>query len=179
MMPRPTPTLQVVERWAREMGNEVAPASATNQAGQTLPALSVKHGAVTLLIVDQNGVLGVMSLTQIPPELRQATESLSNEIQERILNALRSGLMDNPRTGWTLVPSTVTRISELEAIQLIQLLRVAEQGIEGFNRLADAIQEIVTMTIKLGTIYGGALKPGAALPPSTAKKTSDHNPIYR
>ena len=161
------------------MGNEVAPASATNTAGQTLPALSIKHGAVTLIIVDQNGVLAVMSLINIPQEIRQATQSLSNEIQERILSALRSGLMDSPRTGWTLVPPTVTRVDELEAIQLFQLLKVAEQGVEGFNRLADAIQEVATMTIKLGAIYGGALKPGAALPPSTAKKTPDHNPIYR
>jgi hypothetical protein len=171
MMP-PTDRLKLAEKWLKEIGNEVSPAEATNQQGETLPALQVKHGAVSVLVIDRNGVMTVLSVLQIPPELRLATQKLSNETQEQMLGVLRAALMDNPRTGWTLFPPTVTRVGDLQGIQMNQLFKIDGDQSAAFNRLADAMQEVVTMTVKVGSIFGGALRPGATL--SMAKPSSDH-----
>jgi hypothetical protein len=177
MLP-PTPQLQLAEKWLKEIGNEVAPAEATSQQGETFPALQVKHGQVALMVIDRNGVLSVLSILQIPPELRQTTQQLSNETQEQMLAVLRGALMENPRTGWTLFPPTVTRVGDLQAIQLNQLLKITGDESAAFNRLADAMQEVVTLTIKIGSIYGGALRPGASLPVSHPGRDSGHDRIY-
>lgn len=174
----PTPQLQLAEKWLREIGNEVSPADATSQQGETFPALQVKHGQVTVMVIDRNGVLTVLSVLQIPPELRQTTQQLSNETQEQMLAVLRGALMDNPRTGWTLFPSTVTRVGDLQAIQLNQLLKIIGDEASAFNRLADALQEVVTLTIRIGSIYGGVLRPGASLPVSRSGHDSGHDRIY-
>ena len=174
-----TAQLELVGRWATELGNKVSQTEATNPAGQSVPALQVQHGVVTLLVVDQSGTVAVLSIIQFPPEARKITRQLSNDVQERLLNIMRNAMMDNPRTGWTITPPTATRAGDVEVIQLVQLLRIDEQGTQSFNRLADALQELATMTIKVGSFYGGALRPGATPQLPALRPRDGDDRIYR
>lgn len=178
MMPALTPQLERVKRWLTDVGDVITPGQGTNSAGETLSGIQVQHGSVYLLVIDRNGVIAVTATLQVPPSLRSTLGQLSNEVQERLLIAVRSGMMDVPRIGWNIAPATSTRIGDVQTIQLIELMKVGEDEISGFNRLMDAIQELATMTIKIGAILGGAMRPGAMLPSVPTSRPSNHNPAY-
>lgn len=173
MIPPLTPKLERIRSWLVAAGEGVTPAGGVSAAGETIPGLQVQHGVVVVLVLDRNGVIAVTAQLQMPPDLAATLKNLGTDAQEKMLIAVRSGMMDLPRLGWNVMPATASRIGDVQTIQMIELLKVGEDEVTGFNRLMDAIQEIASMTIKVGAILGGALRPGDTLPASQTPRQAD------
>jgi hypothetical protein len=173
--------IELVRRWATMLGNTVESTTMTNALGVSAPGLKIQHGNTGLAAVEVNGVVGVMAMLGIDPALRALVRGLSQEIQERMLSLVRNTLSETPRNGWTLFPTTVSRIGDLEAIQIVQLLRVEETDISSFNRLSDAIQELATATVRVQAVYGTVVpsSAGPKTPSPDKSKTEELGRAYR
>jgi len=177
-MPDESPQLALARRWAVQLGNTVEPVQATDAQGDAVAAFGVRHGPIQLIILETpTGVLTVLAVITIPPELRQTIGRLPPEFQAKMQETLKLAFMDCPRVGWNLIPPTATLIGMVERFDLSENLRIVDSDVASFNRFADAIQEVVTLAVRGQQVYSTVFVGGPG-PPSRA--TSPHDTqIYR
>lgn len=156
--------LQLAEEWAIQLGNTTGRADGKDPEGNPVTALTIQHGPVQLLAVEQNGVLGLIGGIEFQDELRSQVARLPAKTQERMLYAVKQALVDCPRVAWQMQPPTVSRMGELVGLQLTSVQRIERDAADTFNRFADAIQELTTLVVKvnliLGQIFAGATTSG-------------------
>jgi hypothetical protein len=163
--------LRLLMRWAEDLGNHTEIVTVLDPSKQEVAAVRVDHGPFGFVAVDQRGTLALLALIGIDPGMRSVLGGLEPATQQRMMVLLRNALLSNPRIGWTLLPPASTTIGDVESIQLVELFRLVDTP-ECFNRLADAIQELASLSAHTQQIYG-ALVPGPGMPaPSGAVQLS-------
>ncbi|MCI4332603.1 MAG: hypothetical protein L3K01_02565 [Thermoplasmata archaeon] len=170
-----SPQLETARKWALALGNEVEITTITDMANTKRPAIGIKHGSIGLLAAEINGTLSVAALLGVPPDFRTASSMLPADLRFQMLESVRQALMDCPRVGWTLLPQTTASIEQLEALQMLELMRLADGDVQSFNRFADAIQELVTMVVRVQSVFGALLAGG----PRSTGPSSAAREIYR
>ncbi len=134
----------LAEEWAKALGNTTSWVEGTGPSGTPVPALSIQHGPAGLVVIEPNGVLGVLAGMEFGGELKTQIARLPSKIQEKMLYTVKQALMECPRIAWQMQPPTVTRMGDLNNIQLSTFMQIDRNSKETFNRFADAIQELTT-----------------------------------
>jgi hypothetical protein len=91
---------------------------------------------------------------QIPDDVRKKLLALSSEAKQKVLIALSGELSSNSRTAYVFVPLDTRGIDDLQGFLVQQLLKISEQDVGSFNRLCDAVQEVVTVLGKGIRVFG-------------------------
>jgi hypothetical protein len=94
----------------------------------------------------------VALLIDVPPEVTKAIARTPITTRQWIEVNLRYELTSNGRTAFTLRPRTMQDITQLRRITVEQLIRISEDDPASFNRLADAIQEVVTTASRASAV---------------------------
>lgn len=156
------------------LGNTTGRTEGSDPNGKRVIALTIQHGAALLVAVEQNEVLGLLASMEFPKDLRDQVSQLPKKTQEKMLYTIKQVLMETPRIAWQMQPPTLTIMGELDKLQLSEFMRLDEDNPETFNRFADAIQELSTLVVRVGTVVG-QLFTGA----STGGGESPNASIYR
>ena len=98
---------------------------------------------------------------------------LPSRIQEKMLFTVKQALMECPKMAWQMQPPTVTKMGDLNTIQLSILMQLDKGSKETFNRFADAIQELTTQLVKIGVVMGQVFAGS-----STGVAGDSHTRIY-
>jgi hypothetical protein len=166
--------LHLAEEWARALGNVTGQTEGTDPTGQPVTALTIQHGPAVMIVVEQNQVIGLLAGMEFPAELRTQVAQLPQKTQEKILYTIKQVLLEAPRIAWQMQPPTVTRMGELNKLQLSVFMRLDEKNAETFNRFADAIQELTALVVRIGVVIGQVFT-GA----STGGNEAPNASIYR
>ena len=173
--------LALARRWFEQLGGKVSDVPLDLSVGRDLPSIAIDFGLAKLnAVVDKGGTLVILQTLKLSPEVVIAAKNMGRENQERVLLLLKNTLMENQRMLWALMPPTCTAIGELEAIQVMERMRISEEEVATFNRFQDAIQELSTLRVKVQVLFESTLGavPPARLPPGTRGTTADSG-IYR
>lgn len=174
------PALATAQKWATDLGNQVTQVTAQRPGGPPEPALQIKHGAYVLFakLGTEAGVLVIMAIADLPPEFRARLARLDEESKIKLYVALKFALVQNSRDAFEIHPVTSKNIAEVERFGITQMLRVEEGDTASFNRLADAIQELVTglarASMALGPVQGDS---GTNV--NSVRSDGSTNPMYR
>jgi hypothetical protein len=122
--------------------------------GTKVPLLLVTHGAFKVVVREQGSCVVVFTQPRIPDAVRKKLASLPPEEKQRVMITLRGELSSNTRLAYGLFPPNLTSLDQLEAFSVERLLKIAEDDIGCFNGFCDAIQEVVTITVKAATLFG-------------------------
>jgi hypothetical protein len=170
------PSLVLAEKWANEAGKSTERVmSDALPDGTKVPLLVVTHGAFKVAVREQGSCLVVFTQPRIPEAVRSKLTSLSPEDQQRVMITLRGELSSNSNIGYLFLPTKLASLDQLEAFGVERLLKIAEDDIGCFNSFCDAIQEVVTITVKAMTIFG-VLVPTQT--PSTSAVRSASTTLY-
>lgn len=164
-----SPQLDLAAKWALALELNVEPLAATDAEGHPVPGLVLSGPLLKYVVVEAKEVLLLLCDLTVPDQVRSGTAKLQKKLQEEMLIALRQALSDSPRLGWSLIPPTTTKISDLAQVRLSERLRLDESQVASFNRFADAIQEISTAAVRSGEVFG-PLMMGSTL---TSRRPSD------
>lgn len=152
----------------RKTRRELSPPSPN---GTKVPLLVIAHGAFKVIAREQGTCLIVSAPVQVTSEVRKKLSGLPPEDKPRVLITLRGELASNSRTGYAYHPPNLTTIDQLEGFVAEQLLKISKDNIGSFNRLCDAIQEVVTVATKGIAILGLFVPPqstSSAVRPASA-----------
>jgi hypothetical protein len=152
--------LALAEKWLSQMGKRVSRTTAVAPTGATVPGLHVQHGTISVFILPALGgtdAITVFGVLEIPPDVRARLGRESKETQARLHQGLRYLLMLGDRTGFTILPPTATLIADVTRFSLEEILRLDEADSGSFNRLADAVQEVVNGIVRALAVF---LPPG-------------------
>ena len=162
--------LTLAEKWAKQMGKEVERGKATLPDGKEIPVLFVSHGPRWVIIRKENDIIIINVFIEVPDEVRERIKTLDPTAQDRFLLQLKYQLLSNARTGWYPEPKTYKKPHELKKIIIEQRIRLSKMDHSSFNRYADALQEVVTVGVRVMILYG-------IIPPeSTGGESTDIGP---
>jgi hypothetical protein len=149
------PSLALAEKWANETGMSTERMmSDPLPDGTKVPLLLVTHGTFKVLVREQGTCVVVFTEPTIPDAVRNKLTSLPPEDKQRVMIALRGELSSNSSIGYAFFPTTLTSLDQLVAFSVQRLLKIAEDDIGCFNGFCDAIQGVITITVKAMTIFG-------------------------
>jgi hypothetical protein len=148
--------------------------SATSPNGKEIPVLNIQRGPfglgafcpspdVPFIVVRVNA--------PIPASLRATVARLSDDAQRQLTEAIYLALQSNARNGYAVFPPDATNAAKMEMIQVEQILRLDEQDASTFNRLLDAIQELIIAMMRVGRpfalqVQGPAVRPSSGRDPA-------------
>ena len=156
--------LQLARRWASQLGNNVEDVPGVDAEGKPVAGVGIRHGQVLLIVVEPpTGVLMVMAILEVPPDLRKAIGALPAQLQSKMYDTLKLALMDCPRAGFAFLPQTATSLGLVERVQLMELLRIEESNIESFNHFSDTIQELVTLMVRTQQLFSTIFVGGPSM----------------
>ncbi len=140
------PSLALAEKWINETGRPTT-RNLSNPLpdGTQVPVLLCTHGMYNVAITEQAGCLFVQALAQISEDVRKKLADLTPETKQKVLIALNGELSSNSRTGYSFQPPDARAMDEVQGFFVQQLLKISESDVGSFNRLCDAIQEVVTV----------------------------------
>jgi len=146
------PPLTLADRWARELGKTTRLMELLDSDGSKGVVLLIVHRDHRIFIQARGECIVVTVLIEIPTEVTAAIARQSAPMKRRIEVNLRTELASNGRTAFTLRPAAMTDIEQLRRITVEQLMKVSEDDPSSFNRLADAIQEVVTTAARASAV---------------------------
>lgn len=150
-----TRSLEHAKRCLSPLGVEMQPAGVSDEKSK-YPALMVKWGEIPVLLIDKGGVVQVTLQANIPEELSSKLSTLPPEIREQYKIVFLQEIMSSHRTGAAWNPKTLRNIEELRTIILTQSLYLSSNT-DTCNRLIDAIQEIVSVYVRIRTVFNSAI----------------------
>jgi hypothetical protein len=122
--------------------------------GTRQPGLLITHGAINILVREQGSCVAVFIVVKVPDDVRGKLANLMPEDKQRFYITLRGELSSNSRTAFSFIPQNLGDVGQLEALNIEQLLKISEDDVSSFNRFCDALQEIVTTTVKALSVFG-------------------------
>jgi len=168
----PAGPMALAAEWARAMGRTVQDVElVASDAARKEPALGISHGPRTVFVRPHGGSIAIWLPIEIPAELRKKLATLDDATQEKFLLTVHHTLLGYGRTGYSMRPSSVRLISEVESISVEQEIRISRADLSSFNRFGDAIQEVVTAAVRVVA----TLQPASSLP-ATGPGTADTKP---
>jgi hypothetical protein len=148
------PILVLAEKWSRKMGKDVRRVEAILPDGNKIPILTISHGKKSVFIRAENKIIVIFVNAEHPENIRDKLEKLDKNKQEIILDSLKQQLLSHGRTGYYLDPLNAQIISELKGFTIEQRISISNKDPSSFNRLMDAFQEVMTVTIRALLIFG-------------------------
>jgi len=148
----PTEILLLTKRWVGEMGKRSRFVELQDRDGLRGAVLVVDHLGWKVFIQERSRCILVMVIVDIPRALVEKVSSMPEPIQSRLECNLRIELTSNARTAYTLRPSQAQHLSSLRRMTVEQLIRVSGDDPSSFNRLVDAIQEVVTTATRASSV---------------------------
>lgn len=147
-------SLILVEKWSKLMGKRTKRLKAELSDGTIIPIVTINHGNISVLVRSEYEIIVVFINAEVPYDIKNQLEKLDREKQEIILESLKQQLLSNGRTGYYLEPISTSVISELSGFTIEQRIRISSKDPSSFNRLMDAIQEVITVTIRALLLFG-------------------------
>ncbi len=157
-----SPQLERARRWLIQLKCRVELMPVDLSVGRPFTALGVTRGQSKFMVFETDAEVLIVT-AQITPgkDVHEATNSLSHDAQVKMLDLVKSSLLSDPRTGFDILPRDVTRVGAIEAIRFEQLLRIDDGTTASFNRFEDAIQSVVSGSVKIMNLYGTVFRPTA------------------
>lgn len=145
--------LQLVQRWVNALGMSTRQVEGTAPDGTKVAALEIHRGPNTIAafsppISEPFVILKLM--VNLPASLRATIGKLGADSRRQLSEAVFGALQSNPRSGYQLIPPGSQDLTDVQQFSLEQAVRVSENDAGTFNRLADAIQELVTGYVLAG-----------------------------
>lgn len=163
------PSLTVAEEWIRETGRETKrDLSPPLPDGKRIPLLVISHGLIKVLAREQGSCLIVSVAMPVHDAIRKKLSGLTPEDKQKVMIALRGELSSNSRGWYGYSPADATSLDQMQSFYVEQLLKVSKDDPSSFNRLCDAIQEVVGVAVKGLTILGFFAQPQS--PPTSPVK---------
>lgn len=156
-LPPFAPALELAEKWAIELGKGTVRGQLTSQDGTPQPLLVVDHAGKVVFVRQERECLVVFTLVELQPDALEKVAKLGPDLQRRVFAAFRLQLMLDGRTGYALAPAGVKRMRDVRRVAVEQILKVDRDDPATFNRYADAIQEVVTTTVRAFSVFGHLL----------------------
>lgn len=155
-----SPQLNLARQWLNQLKCSVELMPEDPSVGRPFVALGVTRGASRFLVFETDTKVLVITAQIIPgQDAREVANSLSHDAQMKMLDVVKNTLLSDPRTGFDIIPKDVMRVGAIEAIRFEQLLRIDDGTVESFNRFEDAIQSVVSGTVKVMNLYMSAFRP--------------------
>jgi hypothetical protein len=147
-------TLILAENWSRKIGKKVKKTEAILPDKKKLPILAISHGKMLVYVRAEHKIIVIFTKAEVPNFITEQLKKLKKEKQEIILDSLKQQLLSHGRTGYYLDPLNASIISDLKGFTIEQRIRISNKDSGSFNRFLDAIQEVVTVTIRALTLFG-------------------------
>ncbi len=175
VVPPPTHSLRLVEKWAAHRGDGTSRGGGIFESGRIEPIVRIHHGAAPIYVRDRGKCLMVLGVIEIPEEARHGLARAPPDDRMVFLHGLREILMACPRVGFGFGPSGAENPEQIERIVLDSTIQIAENDPGSFNRFCDAIQEIETILLRAMTFLfeaapsrkGGAVYSSSTPPPAS------------
>lgn len=152
--------LSLVKKWGEETGHNPEVIDAEMSDGSHVPAVSLAHGQLKVLVRDHGIAVLVSCVIPFPDDSKKQLSGLTPDERQKALFLLRAELMSNHRSGFQFVPRDVTDFGDVQGFTVDQIVRVAEDDPSCFNRLNDAVQEVVTVAFRAITVLGILIQAG-------------------
>jgi len=171
------PSLALAEKWTIETGRKTQRTQSDPlHDGTRIPLLVITHGVYSVHVREQGPCIIVGVQIRINADKRAKFATLTPEVKQRLLLALRGELSSNTRNMFSYFPQMLTGLELLEAITVEQLLKISDESVTSFNRFCDAIQEVVTVAGKAAVILG--LFTPEDMPTTTATRSAAADSLY-
>lgn len=141
------PKLRLAEKFCKKLGRKYEYKEAI-VGNETKILLFVYHGGNPIFVSQEKDSIIIFIRINIPDEVKKISQKLEEELTERILFNLKRELSSHERTGFSLIPININKLSELEGFVVQQQIVISEKDPSSINRFADAIQEVVTVTAR-------------------------------
>ncbi len=141
------PKLGLAEKYCKKLGRKYQYVEAESN-NETITLLAVSHGSRPVFVRQEKDSIIIFIQIDIPDEMKTIFQKLNPELGEKILISLKHELLSQERTGFSLLPQGINKLSELEGFTVQQQIVISEKDPSSINRFADAIQEVVTVTVR-------------------------------
>ncbi|MCI4336296.1 MAG: hypothetical protein L3K17_03750 [Thermoplasmata archaeon] len=180
MAPTISPTLELAKLWAEELGNSVSVLAGTNAEGAPVNVLQVVHGKVTVIILERGpGVVEIDCPQDIPQAVRERLETLTPKLRQQAALTFVQSILRHPRSSFSAQPGMSEGLHQIQRWVVTQIIRIDQEDPSTQNRLADAIQEVVSVFLAASTVIAAALnQPPPAATGSGAAGQSANPPGY-
>jgi hypothetical protein len=151
--PLPGPQLELANRWLQAMGMTTRSITGKDANGQDIPVLEIRRGTLAIMAFSPPATepfLVLRMVANIPAALRATAGRMGEETRRELTQAIYAAMQSNPRSGYQVQPPNAADFTQIEQISLEQVVRLDEDDIATFNRLADSVQELVTGYTKVG-----------------------------
>ncbi len=150
--------IDIAEPWLQSMGKPTRRTKLQVPGGVEIPGLEIHHGSFVLVAYSPPGeeskFLVVKMFANLPASLRGQVGRLGDETRRQLTDDVFELLQANPRSGYAVMPQGVAEFSRIEQMSLEQVMRLDQSDNQSFNRLADAVQELVSGMTRIGRRIG-------------------------
>jgi hypothetical protein len=172
--------LELAEKWLVSSGKVCKGVVGKAPDGSEIAGLEIQHGAFGVLafqLPEMPGALVLRAMVTLPAPLRTSIARLSDDAARDLFVGLRQALQSGDRTGYAILPPTMAGVRDVTGYYAEQVLRLDESDPGSFNRLLDAIQELVVVI----TRANGMFQTVVGIPTQGTQKqpVSFPDPMYR
>lgn len=161
------------------MGKETFRGEFSTIEGIRKPLLVVDHGGKIVFVREERDCLVVFSIVEMEQDAIDKVAKLSPDLQRRLYTAFRLQLMMHGRTGFSTFPPGARHLREIRRVAVEQVVRIEKGNTATYNRYADAIQEVITTTVRAFSVFGHLLSDGSGGAGTAGARKPPPNPMYQ
>lgn len=150
----PSPNLDRVRTWAQALDARVETAELTAADGASLTALQIHHGELFVWAIDRGGYVDLVFPYYVPEDDAARLAAMADGALGELLFDLRMVLLEG-RCGYAFRRDGEDRFAGFD---LTQRFMPAPQEELALQRLADGIQELVTVGLRGAEVLGVSLQ---------------------
>jgi hypothetical protein len=148
------------------IGYQVEEGSAQDDKGRTIEILGLAHGPHRVIGLDQGKIVELIYPMDVRAEQAALLAKWPDELLDRLLALLKREMLEG-RSGYTIAFGPENP-KALRQIRVSQRLILHDANPQTLQRVADAIQEIVVVSVRCQLILGEAIRSA-----ETAARTAD------